>query len=970
MHTTLRGFRLLRFVAVLSLIASAAVPAVAAQALLLTTVSLNPDDGTSLTGGTSASFTATVTDADLLPVPGALVTFEVYRDADVNGSYDTHESGLTDTVTTGLDGTATFSYTGPNADARDEVVACVDGNNDDCASLNSGSVTLDSNDPGDSVVVTWIGPHTVTVGITGSGSVTIDSPSGSDSCPPTCSVQVDDGGQVTLTPSPDAGWTFDRFNGGACDGVTGNCTRTVTGDIDTTAVFTRLQYTLTVKKTGDGGGTVTSSPGGIDCGSTCTADFDDGTAVTLTASPNATSLFGGWTGACSGGGECHVTMSSAKTVTASFTKNTYQLSVDKNGTGAGTVTSSPAGINCGSTCQATYDQDTVVTLTATPNGSSTFTGWSGACSGTGTCQVTMGGARSVTATFATITYQLSVDKNGTGAGMVTSSPGQISCGATCTDTFAIGTVVTLSVNPADNSSFTGWDGACTGTGTCQVTMNGPRSVTATFSKVFLQLSVSKDGTGGGRVSSSPAGIDCGPDCTDTFEQTSSVVLTADPMANSSFAGWSGACSGTDTCRVTMSSAKSVTATFTLEFRALVVTKDGLGHGTVTSAPAGIDCGLTCSASFELASTVRLTATPGPKSSFVGWTGDGCDGLTTTTCDVSMTSAKSVTAKFKLEHRTLTVEKSGAGTGSVTSSPAGITCGGDCKETYLLGTGVTLTASPGPTSSFKGWSVKACSGTGTCKVTLDRDMTVTAVFGISDDCTIVGTGGRDRLVGSALNDVICGGGGNDVIWGLAGDDSLIGGSGNDTLIGGPGNDALDGRNGTDTASYIKLTPSRHTRTGVTVDLAAGKAHGTSSGRDLLDRVEQVIGTDRGDTLNGTAGENRLIGNAGADHIDGGRGDDVLVGNGGHDVLTGGPGEDVISGGDDDDRILGGLGRDTEHGGTGDDALLGAENSDRLFGEKGRDDLNGGKHPRGDDRDRCDGGANTDAAELCEMRISVP
>jgi len=77
----------------------------------------------------------------------------------------------------------------------------------------------------------------------------------------------------------------------------------------------------------------------------------------------------------------------------------YTLTVTRAGSGHGTVTSSPRGIICGTLCSATYINDTVVTLTATPAIGSTFAGWSGACTGTGTCSVTMGAAKSVTATF-------------------------------------------------------------------------------------------------------------------------------------------------------------------------------------------------------------------------------------------------------------------------------------------------------------------------------------------------------------------------------------------------------------------------------------------------------------------------------------------------------------------------------------------------------------------------------------------
>lgn len=85
----------------------------------------------------------------------------------------------------------------------------------------------------------------------------------------------------------------------------------------------------------------------------------------------------------------------AITTTASL-----RLTVTKAGTGAGTVTSSPAGVNCGSTCYCDFAYNTPVTLTATATSPSTFTGWSGeGCSGTGTCQVTMDQARNVTASF-------------------------------------------------------------------------------------------------------------------------------------------------------------------------------------------------------------------------------------------------------------------------------------------------------------------------------------------------------------------------------------------------------------------------------------------------------------------------------------------------------------------------------------------------------------------------------------------
>src|SRR5919202_1726891 len=144
-----------------------------------------------------------------------------------------------------------------------------------------------------------------------------------------------------------------------------------------TASFTLL-HTLNVSKSGSGSGTVTAS--GIDCGATCSADYDDGTLVTLSATAAAGSRFTGWSGACAGTGACTVTMSAARWVTADFIA-VYTLSVAKSGSGSGTVTGT--GIDCGSTCSADYDDGTTVTLTATAAAGSRFTGWSGAgCSGT------------------------------------------------------------------------------------------------------------------------------------------------------------------------------------------------------------------------------------------------------------------------------------------------------------------------------------------------------------------------------------------------------------------------------------------------------------------------------------------------------------------------------------------------------------------------------------------------------------
>lgn len=169
---------------------------------------------------------------------------------------------------------------------------------------------------------------------------------------------------------------------------------------------------ITVGPAGNGSGTVESSPSGIVCAPECAAVFGDGQAVTLNANAAGGSEFAGWTavagdpGTCVGTATpCDVEANGYVELEAGFTKMpgaSHEITVLKAGTGSGTVSSAPFGIDCGPVCSHAFEEGLELVLTATPSAGSTFAGWSGSgCSGTGACQLTMSADGTVSATFDT-----------------------------------------------------------------------------------------------------------------------------------------------------------------------------------------------------------------------------------------------------------------------------------------------------------------------------------------------------------------------------------------------------------------------------------------------------------------------------------------------------------------------------------------------------------------------------------------
>lgn len=150
--------------------------------------------------------------------------------------------------------------------------------------------------------------------------------------------------------------------------------------------------------------------------------------------------------------------------------------------------------------------------------------------------------------------------------------------------------------------------------------------------------------GSGTVASSDGYINCGSACAYGYNIGTTVPLTATSSQGWTFTGWSGCDFGqANTCTVTMNYPRGVSASFTQSQLTYVLSVATIGSGTITSSDAQINCGTYCSGNYSGGSSVTLTATPVPGSTFSGWT--GCDSTSGNTCTVNMNSIRSVTATF-------------------------------------------------------------------------------------------------------------------------------------------------------------------------------------------------------------------------------------------------------------------------------------------------------------------------------------
>jgi len=293
--------------------------------------------------------------------------------------------------------------------------------------------------------------------------------------------------------------------------------------------------------------------------------------------------------------------------------------------------------------------------------------------------------------------------------------------------------------------------------------------------VRFTVTVTKTGSGFGTVSG--PGFSCSSTCNVQIEGGSTVTLTAAPNVGSVFtAGWSGGgCSGTGTCTITVNSDMSVTAEFTAKEcsvtpMAIGDTKTGTLDATDCPAPhnsnssgnsladlysffgiAGQKIIITMAAGFAFQPALFVTNS---NKTVIASSNSFCSGLSVLSACVPSNGAGGgalvlpadgtytieatsqsfgITGNYTISIApafTINVTKSGTGNGMVAITPGATTCGATCSPSFASGATVTLNITNNvffPGSVFNGWSGSGCSGTGSCIVTMNSDLSVNAAF---------------------------------------------------------------------------------------------------------------------------------------------------------------------------------------------------------------------------------------------------
>jgi hypothetical protein len=319
--------------------------------------------------------------------------------------------------------------------------------------------------------------------------------------------------------------------------------------------------------------------------------------------------------------------------------------------------------------------------------------------------------------------------------------------------------------------------------------------------------------GNARITSSPAGIDCGEVCSAEFDVGTVVTLTATPDPGWTFSGWAGACDGNAACVVTVDAGKAVTASFALprptpgqNVNATPIAGEVLVKvaGTLQFVPLSVPSLVPVGSQFDATKgRVELTAARAGGITDTSLFYDGTFEVSQPTPtalaelrmisgDFSVCSLPSFSAADKNRRRVRRLWGSGKGKFRTRGKYSSATVRGTIWKTEDRCDG-TLTQVQEGSVTVRDFGRKRDFVVRAGKSYLAEQLPPGVA---SAGCTIIGTSRRDVLRGTKRRDVICGLAGNDVISGLGGNDKILGGPGNDRLYGGRGDDLLDGGDGKD------------------------------------------------------------------------------------------------------------------------------------------------------------------------------
>ena len=238
------------------------------------------------------------------------------------------------------------------------------------------------------------------------------------------------------------------------------------------------------------------------------------------------------------------------------------LIIDKSST-VGSITSNPPGIDCGTKCSSPFAFGQTVELTAHPDQGYELLGWYGDCNGDGTCTLVMNEEKHVNYVYKKQQSTFGVGVSHDGNGTIKSVPTGIDCGTSCNAAFQKNTSVTLQASPNPTFRFKNWSGDCSGSKTsiCDLDLTKDMQVSAYFESAVPQKALTVTTKGSGTVYDSFGLIDCGDQCTASYNRGTKVQLTVTPDEGWKFKKWTGACTGKRACTVNLKANRKVTAVF-------------------------------------------------------------------------------------------------------------------------------------------------------------------------------------------------------------------------------------------------------------------------------------------------------------------------------------------------------------------------------------------------------------------------